>query len=118
MSEQPEIAPPATERPAPVVTAEVSQRPSSATPSGNGAALPEASSGPRRTWLNYYAQELLRPISALTRRCELCNRKLWRGYLLEKATVITGVSDMRIVCWRCKLAAARQHMERLRAARR
>jgi hypothetical protein len=65
-------------------------------------------------WLNFYAEDLLAPISKPGRRCERCQRKIWRGYILSEPTGVQGVSNMQIVCWRCKLTAAQQEMGRLR----
>lgn len=65
-------------------------------------------------WLNFYAEDLLAPISKPGRICERCKRKIWRGYFLSAPTGVKGVSDMQIVCWRCKLAAAQQEIEQLR----
>jgi len=67
-------------------------------------------------WLNYYAEDLLAPISKPGRTCERCKRRMWRGYLLSAPGKVKGVADMQIVCWRCKLAAAQQEMARLRTA--
>ena len=67
-------------------------------------------------WLNYYAEDLLAPISKPGRSCERCKRKMWRGYFASAPTGVSGISDVQIVCWRCKLAAAQQEIERLRTA--
>ena len=99
-------------------------------PTGNGAAAPAVQSAASGTpavqkptglfaaikWLNFYAEDLLAPISPSRRRCERCNRKMWRGYFLSAPTGVSGVSDMQIVCWRCKLAAAQQEMAQLRTS--
>jgi len=37
-----------------------------------------------------------------TTRCELCGRKLWKGYFLLVPDQIQSMA-IRIVCWRCKL---------------
>jgi hypothetical protein len=92
-------------------------------PAGNGAAdlavsHPVDESKPEKRgligWLNFYAEDLLAPISKPGRTCERCKRKIWRGYFLSAPTGVQGVSDMQIVCWRCKLAAAQQEVEKLR----
>jgi hypothetical protein len=68
-------------------------------------------------WLNFYAEDLLAPITRQRPTCERCKRKMWRGYLLSAPTTgVKGVSDIQIVCWRCKLSAAQQEMERLRTS--
>jgi len=68
-------------------------------------------------WLNFYAEDLLAPITRQRPTCGRCTRKMWRGYLLSAPTTgVKGVSDIQIVCWRCKLAAAQQEMEELRTA--
>jgi hypothetical protein len=66
-------------------------------------------------WLNFYAEDLLAPISKPGRTCERCRRKIWRGYFVSAPTGVKGVSDMQIVCWRCKLSAAQREMEELRS---
>jgi hypothetical protein len=65
-------------------------------------------------WLNFYAEDLLAPISKPRHQCARCKRKMWRGYFLSMSTNVQGVSDMQIVCWRCKLAAAQLEIEKLR----
>jgi len=35
-------------------------------------------------------------------RCELCGRKLWKGYFLMVPDQIQSML-IKIVCWRCKL---------------
>jgi len=65
-------------------------------------------------WFTFYAEDLMAPIIRQRPTCERCKRNMWRGYLLSASTNVQGVSDMQIVCWRCKLAAAQQEIERLR----
>jgi hypothetical protein len=69
-------------------------------------------------WLNFYAEDLLAPISRFVRHCERCGRWVLKGYFVEAPTKVAGVSELLIVCWRCKLGAVRQHLDRLRARRR
>jgi hypothetical protein len=97
-----------------------------ADPSGQPAAAVPAASDPANGskpgkrgvigWLNFYAEDLMASISKPGRQCARCKRKLWRGYFLSAPTGVQGVSDMQIVCWRCKLAAAQQEMGRLRTS--
>ncbi|MBI3621168.1 MAG: hypothetical protein HY208_03150 [Nitrospirae bacterium] len=66
-------------------------------------------------WFTFYAEDLLAPIIKQRQTCERCKRRMWRGYLLSApASGVKGVSDIQIVCWRCKLSAAQQEMARLR----
>lgn len=37
-----------------------------------------------------------------TSHCDLCGRKLWKGYFLMVPDVIQSMV-IKIVCWRCKL---------------
>jgi hypothetical protein len=66
-------------------------------------------------WLNFYAEDLLAPIIKPKHHCARCKRNMWRGYLLSAPTTgVKGVSDIQIVCWRCKLAAAQLEIQKLR----
>jgi len=56
---------------------------------------------PARKGLNFYAEDLMAPISKPTGRCERCNRKVWKGYFVEAPTGVAGVTDVQILCWRC-----------------
>jgi hypothetical protein len=85
---------------------------------GPSASAPANGAKPARRgligWLNFYAEDLLAPIVKQRQTCERCKRRMWRGYLLSAPSGVKGVADMQIVCWRCKLSAAQQEMERLR----
>jgi len=92
----------------------------SASAAGSSVSHPVDGSTPEKRgligWLNFYAEDLMAPISKPGRACERCKRKIWRGYLLSAPGKVRGVADMQIVCWRCKLAAAQQEMAKLRTA--
>jgi hypothetical protein len=42
------------------------------------------------------------PLYVKTTHCDLCGRKLWKGYFLMVPDVIQSMA-IKIVCWRCKL---------------
>jgi hypothetical protein len=107
-------ATPAQTTPALTEPAQPSGQPEQAAPA---IAHPADGARPRRGlfgWLNFYAEDLLAPISKPRHQCARCKRNMWRGYLLSVSTNVQGVSDMQIVCWRCKLAAAQREMDQLR----
>ncbi|HET6465849.1 MAG TPA: hypothetical protein VLY20_07340 [Nitrospiria bacterium] len=38
----------------------------------------------------------------ITSHCDLCGRKLWKGYFLMVPDEIQSMA-IKVVCWRCKL---------------
>jgi len=118
----PAAAPEPTE-PAPAQAVPASPEPAqpSSQPASSGPVVSPHADGarPRRRgligWFTFYAEDLLAPITRQRPTCERCKRKMWRGYLLSApANGVKGVSNIQIVCWRCKLSAAQQEMAKLR----
>lgn len=85
--------------------------------SGNGAPASRCGVTAAIKWLNFYAADLLAPISKARRTCERCGRWMLKGYLIEAPTKIAGMTDLQILCWRCARPTWLSWV-RLRAARR